>query len=118
MAMNDVLSKRLNVRLSVAEYEALQLSAKVSGLNVSEFVRSRCLKEDDRPRIVVDMQVLKRLYSDQRRIGGLLNQLLRHANTRHQDFSELADQVQETLNQLRETNQLITNFITDAYVSF
>lgn len=115
--MSEALSKRLNVRLASAEHEALAQRAKASDLSISDYVRFCCLKENDRPRIIVDMQVLKRLYSDQRRIGGLLNQLLRHANTRHQDFPELADQAQDTLNQFRETNRLITNFITDVYTS-
>lgn len=117
MKMAASASKRLNVRLSAAEHEALVQKAKASGLSVSDFVRSRCFKEDDRPRIVVDTQMLKRLYSDQRRIGGLLNQLLRHANFRRQDFSELADQAQSVVGQLEKTTQEINQFIVDVYTS-
>lgn len=109
--------KRLNVRLSDAEYEALVERAKTSGLTISHFVRRRCLGKDDRPRIVVDVDILKALYRDQKRIGGLLNQLLRHANTRPQDFPLLVEQAQKTLAQLYGTSEEISELIADARAS-
>mgnify|MGYP003101532916 CR=1 FL=1 len=109
--------KRLNVRLTVSEHEALVSQARACGLSVSDFVRFRCLEDDGRPRIVVDTETLKSIYRDQRRIGGLLNQLLRHANARRQDFPALADQTQQAIEQLAETNGQISKLIADARTS-
>lgn len=107
-------TRRLNVRMSQSDYEALARAAGASGLTISDLVRFRCLEDDGRPRIVVDAETLKRLYANERRIGGLLNQLLRHANARHQDFPELAGQAQSVLAQLEETSKELSELIAEA----
>ena len=101
-------TRRLNVRMSQSDYEALARAAGASGLTISDFVRFRCLEDDGRPRIVVDAE---------RRIGGLLNQLLRHANTRHQDFPQLATQAQAVLTQLEESSRQVSELIAEARTS-
>lgn len=109
--------RRLNVRMSQPDYEALAHAAGASGLTISDFVRFRCLEDDGRPRIVVDAEALRALYSNERRIGGLLNQLLRHANTRHQDFPQLAAQAQAALAQLEESTRQVSELIAEARAS-
>ena len=106
--------KRLNIRLSAEEHQALAEQARACGLTVSDYVRFCCLEDDGRPRIVVDDETLKSLYRDQRRIGGLLNQLLKHANTRHQDFPGLVEQAQHLMCQLGETNKQVSALIDEA----
>lgn len=108
---------RINVRLSQADRKAIASAAKACGVSMSDFVRYRCLEDDDRPRIVVDTETLKSLYRDQRRIGGLLNQLLRHANTRRQDLPGLAEQTSQALEQLGRTTEQISKLIEDARAS-
>jgi hypothetical protein len=108
---------RLNVRLTSKEHEALAAKARVLGLTVSDYVRIRCLADDGRPHITVDAETLKELYTDQRRIGGLLNQLMRHVNTRPQDLPFLAGQLQAALEQLAKTNAEISKLIADARAS-
>lgn len=108
---------RLNVRLTPGEHEALADKARALGLTVSDYVRIRCLADDGRPRITVDVETLKALYTDQRRIGGLLNQLTRHANTQPQDLPLLSGQLQAMLEQLAKTNAEISMLIADARTS-
>ena len=110
-------TKRRNSRLTAEDHRALADMAGACGLTISDYVRCRCLEDDGRPRIVVDSETLKALYRDQRRIGGLLNQLLRHANTRHQDFPGLAAQTQQALEELGSTTQQISELIADARAS-
>lgn len=109
--------RRLNVRMSQPDYEVLTRAARASGLTISDFVRFRCLEDDGRPSIVVDAETLRALYSNERRIGGLLNQLLRHANTRHQDFPQLAAQAQAALAQLEESTRQVSELIAEARAS-
>ncbi len=115
--MTGNCTRRLNVRMTQSDYKALARAAGASGLTISDFVRFRCLEDDDRPRIVVDAGMLKALYANERRIGGLLNQLLRHANTRHQDFPELARQAQTVLAQLEESTRQVSELIAEARAS-
>lgn len=115
--MASSCTRRLNVRMSNSDYEALARMAKASGLTISDFVRFRCLEDDGRPRIVVDANTLRALYSNERRIGGLLNQLLRHANSRHQDFPELAAQAHAALAQLEESTKQVSELIAEARTS-
>lgn len=112
--MTSKHAKRLNVRMSQSDYEALARAAEASGLTISDFVRFRCLEDDGRPRIVVGAEALRAPYSNERRIGGLLNQLLRHANTRHQDFPQLAAQAQAALAQLEESTRQVSELIAEA----
>ncbi len=109
--------RRLNVRMPQSDYEALAASAGAAGLTISDFVRLRCLEDDGRPRIVVDAGTLKAIYANERRIGGLLNQLLRHANARRQDFPELAGQAQAALEQLQESSRQVSKLIAEARAS-
>jgi uncharacterized protein (DUF1778 family) len=109
--------KRINVRLTVEEHEALAIKAGALGLTISDYVRIRCLADDARPHITVDAETLKALYTDQRRIGGLLNQLLRHINSQPQDLPLLAAQLQLTLEQLSETGAETAKLIVDARTS-
>ena len=115
--MTSSCTRRLNVRMQQSDYEALARAAGASGLTISDFVRFRCLEDDGRPRIVIDAETLKALYANERRIGGLLNQLLRHANARHQDFPELAGQAQAVLVQLEESSKQISRLIAEARIS-
>ena len=112
----DNATRRLNIRLTEEDHRALAELAGACGLTISDYVRCRCLEDDGRPRIVVDDEALKALYRDQRRIG-LLNQLPRHANTRHQDFPELAAQTQQALEELGGATQQISELIKDARAS-
>lgn len=115
MAGGDA-AKRLNIRLAAEDHKALSERAGACGLTISDYVRYRCLEDDGRPRIVVDDATLKALYRDQRRIGGLLNQLLRHANTRRQDFPELAAQARQVLDELGGTTKQISELMADARI--
>lgn len=102
------------MRLTAEEHKALAEQARAAGLSMSDLVRFRLFEDDGRPRVIVDSEALKALYRDQRRLGGLLNQVLRHANTRRQDFPILAAQTQKLLEQLGETTQQISDFLADA----
>lgn len=109
-------AKRLNIRLTAEDHRALSDHARACGLTISDYVRYRCLEDDGGPRIVVNDGILKALYRDQRRIRGLLNQLLRHANTRRQDFPDLAEQARQALDELGETTKQISELMADALI--
>ena len=67
----------------------------------------------DRPIINTDVEALKSLLSDEKRIGGLLNQALKHANMNPSQFSRLATQIEGLLNEMHELNNKISDFITE-----
>lgn len=106
--------KRLNVRLSEDEHRALAEQARALGVSMSDLARHRCLEDDSRPRIITDIPTLQQIYRDQKRIGGLLNQLLRHANARRGAFPELESSANELLGRLSITTSLISDFIQEA----
>ena len=110
-------NKRLNVRMSEKDYRALASNAKACGLTISDFVRFRCIEDVDYPRIVIDSETFKALYANERTIGGLLNQLLRHANTWRQDFPQLVGQVQTVLVQLQENTKEISELLAETRFS-
>lgn len=110
-------NKRINVRVTPAEHKALAAKAGAAGLTLSDYVRTRCLADDDRPRIVIDVETIKALYHNQRRISGLLNQLMRHVNTQPQDLPLLAAQLQLALEQLAKTSAETSKLIADARAS-
>ncbi len=109
--MVDEKNSRLNLRVSVNERTAIHQLASENGLSTSEYIRKCILQNNDRPVIQTDVNTLKELYANQRRIGGLLNQLLKHANSRRQDFPSLVPQVQKTLDELSATSEQINEFI-------
>ena len=67
----------------------------------------------DRPIINTDVEALKSLLSDEKRLGGLLNQALKHANMNPSQFGLLAGQIENLLTEMHTLNNRIAEFITD-----
>ena len=76
-------SARLNIRLEQAELDRIRHRAVQAGVSVSEYVRCRCLSEDERPCIIVDAEELRSLHVLLKRTGNNLNQVARELNTHH-----------------------------------
>jgi hypothetical protein len=81
------LTKRLDVRVSLAEKDRLRVLAAAAGLSVAELVRSRALARPVVPR--TDATTIREL----RRLGGLLKKV--HTDSRgaysHQTAAALAE---------------------------
>lgn len=107
-------TKRLNIRLTEEEHATLAAYARACGLSITDYVKVRCLEDDGRPRIVTDVEALRKTYSSLRKIGGLLNQLMQHANRRRQDFPSLVGEAEKATIQIRRTCSDVSNLIEDA----
>ena len=104
---------KVSLRLSEAERARLFRRAQRSGLGVSEYARRKLFLNENRPIINTDVEALKSLLSDEKRIGGLLNQALKHANMNPAQFSRLATQIEGLLNEMHELNNKISDFINE-----
>lgn len=74
-------SARMEVRLTEAERGEIFRRAASAGATASDYVRRRALQDENRPVIRVDAQMLRRIYVNIKRAGGLLNQVARVLNT-------------------------------------
>lgn len=110
MKANDA---RLGIRLSRAELAAINARAKASGHTVSDYVRIRCTEDRDGPRIVTDVDELRRLYVGLRKAGGNLNQVARELNSRHRP-DEARGRLTEALEAVARASEDISRFISDA----
>ena len=108
----DKGGKRLNVRLSVSEYQALANQARACGLTMSDFVRLRCLEDDGRPRIVTDVETLRKIHVNLRRAGSNLNQCARELNTYHNSKS-ISDSLSDAFSAVREASKDVSEFISE-----
>ena len=104
---------KISVRMSEAERARLQKRVQRSGLGISEYSRRKLFKDENRPIINTDIEALRALLSDEKRIGGLLNQALKHANTNPVQFGFLANEIENLLNEMHELNAKIASFIDD-----
>ena len=107
------LSCKISVRVTNAERARLLRRAQRSGLGISEYSRRKLFQQENRPIINTDVEALKSLLSDEKRIGGLLNQALKHANMNPAQFSRLATQIEGLLNEMHELNNKISDFINE-----
>ncbi|WP_172135144.1 plasmid mobilization relaxosome protein MobC [Adlercreutzia sp. ZJ473] len=106
-------SRWLSLRLSSSQHARVESAAARSGLNVSEYARRRLLRDDKRPRIVVDASELKALLAQVRKAGGNLNQLQREVNTRHQ-AEELAPEISAAIAAVSEAASSVCAFIAES----
>ena len=104
---------KISVRMSEKERARLQRRAQRSGLGISEYSRRKLFQQENRPVINTDVEALKSLLSDEKRIGGLLNQALKHANMNPTQFGRLAGQIEGLLNEMHELNNKIAKFIKE-----
>ena len=104
---------KVSLRLSEAERARLFRRAQRSGLGVSEYARRKLFLNENRPIINTDVEALKSLLSDEKRLGGLLNQALKHANMNPAQFGLLAGQIKNLLTEMHTLNNRIAEFITD-----
>lgn len=105
--------KRLNVRLAAGEHQALADQARACGLAMSDFVRLRCLEDDGRPRIVTDVEALRKIHVNLRRAGSNLNQCARELNTYHNPKS-ISDSLSDAFIAVYEASKDVSEFISEA----
>lgn len=107
------LTSKISVRLTNTERARLLRRAQRSGLGISEYSRRKLFLKADRPIINTDVEALRSLLSDEKRIGGLLNQALKHANMNPAQFGLLAGRIEELLGEMHELNNKIADFINE-----
>lgn len=109
----DRCEKRLNVRLASDEHQILVSRARAYGLTMSDFVRYRCLEDDERPRIVTDVEALRKIHVNLRRAGSNLNQCARELNTHHNPVP-IDNALTEAFNAVSKASKDVSEFISDA----
>lgn len=110
MARNEAW---LGVRLSRAEHHAISQRAKAAGLSISEYVRIRCAADRTGPTIVTDVEALRKIHVDLRRIGGNLNQVARELNTHHRP-NDVENSLRMALSAVAQSSEDVSAFISDA----
>ena len=92
----------ITLKLTDAELELLDHSAKILGLSRSEFLRKSFLEKDIQLRyeIVADMDELRKLVSEYGKIGSNLNQIARYFNTGGEWSEEIKDEIRQCISEL------------------
>ena len=104
---------RINVRLSVAERDALRRRAELAGVTVSEYVRRRALSDGDRAVVYVDESELKKLFVQLRRAGSNLNQCARELNTHHNPAC-VNDALLNAFDAVAKASEDVSGFISES----
>jgi len=78
--MTSGKEKRIDVRVSEAEREALKARARAAGVSVAEYIRQLAHLGGELPKRVVDMKLFQEIYTELRKQGGNLNQVARNLN--------------------------------------
>ena len=71
---------RIEVRVTERERASIGARSRREGRTVSDFVRSRALRDDPSISVSVDVEELRSAHADLKRCGGLLNQCMRSVN--------------------------------------
>lgn len=107
-------SCRIYIRVTSDERAAIEGRASRVGLSVSEYLRRRALRDEDRPVIVVDVEVLQKMYRDLRHAGGNLNQLCRWMHRNISDSAEIERFAREAIVNLSRASTAVADFIEEA----
>ena len=97
----------ITLKLTDAELELLDHSAKIIGLSRSEFLRKSFLEKDIQLRyeVVADMDELRKLVSEYGKIGSNLNQIARYFNTGGEWSEEMQDEIRQCISELSLTSK-------------
>lgn len=103
----------LTIRLSQSDLNHIKEKAHDANVSVSEYVRSRCVRDDSLPSIVVDRQLLSDLLVALKREGNNLNQLTRHVHSR--GFNpETTQLLNDSFQAVAKTAEEVSLFLIDS----
>ena len=107
-------SCRIYIRATPDERAAIGRRASQVGLSVSEYLRRRALRDEDRPVIVVDVEALQKMYRDFRHAGGNLNQLCKWMHLNISDPIEIERLARAAIVDLSRASTAVADFIEEA----
>ena len=92
----------ITLKLTDAELELLDHSAKILGLSRSEFLRKSFLEKDIQLRyeVVADMDELRKLVSEYGKIGSNLNQIAKHFNSGGSQSRAIENEIHQCITDL------------------
>lgn len=108
--MSNPRTERIHVRITPEEHKALAAMAGAEGLSISDYVRRRSLIEETRPKLVVNEEMLKQIYSNHRRAAGLLNQAMFAINRSHA-IASFENQLDDALRANAAASSAVADFI-------
>lgn len=98
------------IRLSETELERLERNAKTHGCTASELIRRTAIYGQNLSPIIIDIEPIQKTYTELRKQGGNLNQLMRSINTlglhRH-DPREVQNVIEKSSAVVEEIHDLI-----------
>lgn len=103
----------LTIRLSQSDLNRIKEKAHSADMNVSEYVRLKCLSDSTKPSIVVDRKLLSDLLIALKRIGNNINQLTRYVHSRRLDGS-VENSLVQALDSLTQISQELSQFLIDS----
>lgn len=103
----------LTLRISKEDLKAIQQHAHEVNVSVSEFVRSRCARDESLPSIVVDRQMLSDLLIALKREGNNLNQLTRYVHSKGMN-PEIISALKESLSAVSKSAETLSQFLIDS----
>ena len=104
---------RLNIRLTPEEHASINQRASRAQMPVAEYMRRCCLSDGNRPRIEVDVELLRSLYRLVRNAAGNLNQAVVMAR-RYPTLADSGKVLAEAAAQVAKASEAIATFLTDA----
>jgi predicted DNA-binding protein len=110
--MNQSKNKLISMRLSVEEYKRLEQNAKTLGISKSELIRRSAIYGKNISPTIIDMEPLRKLYSELAHEGSNLNQLAHEANVFGID-SLLEHRILEELESYKKTREALVALIKD-----
>jgi hypothetical protein len=100
------------IRLTDDEYDRLKANAKTQGVSVAELIRRSAIYGKNISPTIIDMEPLRKLYSELAHEGSNLNQLAHEANVFGID-SLLEHRILEELESYKKTREALVTLIKD-----
>ena len=103
----------LTLRISESDLKAIKHHASSANVSVSGFVRSRCVRDESLPTIVVDRKLLSGLLIALKREGNNLNQLTRYIHSKGMN-PEAVSALKESLSAVSKGAETVSSFLIDS----
>lgn len=96
--------KKLDVRMTEAEYLIIKENAENAGMSVSEFIRSSCLgkKVIIRKDTIVDMPEIREIKANLGKIGSNINQIAKYFNQGGYRTMNMIDSIHQCMDEMHK----------------
>ena len=112
--MADGKEKRIDIRMTETEREALKTRARAAGVTVADYIRKLAWIGGELPKGEVDMELFKKIYTELRKQGGNLNQIAKNLNQGLQPDSDVLRRIGAALEKNEKATDEIALLLIEA----